>query len=156
GRGLGSARPGQFIRPGRDARVLGPVFPNRFAHRKPLDFGKVELRRAVVHRRRAGNVPGEHRQQLLVHGHQIAVIAVGFVNSSMVNSGLCWVEIPSLRKLRLISYTRSSPPTTNLFRNSSGAMRKKRSMSSALWWVTNGRAAAPPAMACIMGVSTST
>jgi len=28
-------------------------------------------------------------------------------------------------------------------------------MSSALWWVMNGRAAAPPGIACIMGVSTS-
>ena len=28
-------------------------------------------------------------------------------------------------------------------------------MSSALWWVSKGRAAAPPGMACIMGVSTS-
>ena len=28
-------------------------------------------------------------------------------------------------------------------------------MSSALWWVTNGRAAAPPAIGCIIGVSTS-
>ena len=29
-------------------------------------------------------------------------------------------------------------------------------MSSALWCVMNGRAAAPPATACIIGVSTST
>ena len=29
-------------------------------------------------------------------------------------------------------------------------------MSSALWCVTNGRAAAPPAIGCIIGVSTST
>ncbi len=29
-----------------------------------------------------------------------------------MNSGLCRVDNPSLRKLRLISYTRSKPPTT--------------------------------------------
>ena len=29
-------------------------------------------------------------------------------------------------------------------------------MSSALWWVAKGRAMAPPAMGCIIGVSTST
>ena len=29
-------------------------------------------------------------------------------------------------------------------------------MSSALWWVMNGRAAAPPAIACSVGPSTST
>ena len=29
-------------------------------------------------------------------------------------------------------------------------------MSSALWCVTNGRATAPPAIGCIIGVSTST
>ena len=28
-------------------------------------------------------------------------------------------------------------------------------MSSALWWVTNGLAAAPPGIGCIIGVSTS-
>src|ERR1035441_2933094 len=33
----------------------------------------------------------------------------------MVNSGLCFVETPSLRKFRLISYTRSRPPTTSRF-----------------------------------------
>src|SRR5712671_4287170 len=73
----------------------------------------------------------------------------------MVNSGLCCVEIPSLRKLRLISYTRSRPPTTNRFKYSSGAMRKYKSISRVLWWVTNGFAAAPPASGCIIGVSTS-
>ena len=31
----------------------------------------------------------------------------------------------------------------------------KRSRSSALWWVLNGRAAAPPRIECIIGVSTS-
>jgi hypothetical protein len=35
-------------------------------------------------------------------------------------------------------------------------MRRKRSMSRVLWWVTKGRAAAPPATTCIIGVSTST
>ena len=73
-----------------------------------------------------------------------------------MNSGLCIEETPSFRKFRLISNTRSKPPTTRRFRYSSGAMRRKRSTSSALWWVTKGRAAAPPAMGCIIGVSTST
>ena len=45
----------------------------------------------------------------------------------MVNSGLCRVEMPSLRKLRLISNTFSKPPTTRRFRYSSGAMRRNRS-----------------------------
>ena len=49
----------------------------------------------------------------------------------------------------------SNPPTTQRFKNSSGAMRRYRSMSSALEWVTNGRAAAPPASFCSIGVSTS-
>ena len=34
-------------------------------------------------------------------------------------------------------------------------MRRYSVMSSALWWVTNGRAAAPPGIGCIIGVSTS-
>src|SRR5277367_5103196 len=62
----------------------------------------------------------------------------------MVNSGLCLVEIPSLRKLRLISYTRSNPPTVSRFKYSSGAMRMYKSMSKVLWCVTKGRAAAHP------------
>ena len=32
--------------------------------------------------------------------------------------------MPSLRKFRLISKTRSMPPTTHRLRNSSGAMRR--------------------------------
>ena len=63
--------------------------------------------------------------------------------------------MPSLRKLRLISKTRSTPPTVSRFRYSSGAMRRKSVMSSVLWCVTNGRASAPPASGCIIGVSTS-
>ena len=73
----------------------------------------------------------------------------------MVNSGLCLTLIPSLRKLRPSSYTRSNPPTMSRFKYSSGAMRMNISMSSVLWWVTNGRAAAPPATVLSMGVSTS-
>ena len=73
----------------------------------------------------------------------------------MVNSGLWRVEMPSFLKLRLISNTRSTPPTTRRLRYSSGAMRRYRSMSSALWCVLNGRATAPPGIGCIIGVSTS-
>ncbi|MNC33795.1 hypothetical protein D3C75_822030 [compost metagenome] len=73
----------------------------------------------------------------------------------MVNSGLCRVDTPSLRKLRLISKTFSKPPTTRRLRYSSGAMRRNIGMSSALWWVSNGLAAAPPGMVCSIGVSTS-
>ncbi len=51
---------------------------------------------------------------------------------------------------------RSKPPTSRRFRYSSGAMRRNRSRSRAWWCVTKGLAAAPPAMGCIMGVSTST
>ena len=47
------------------------------------------------------------------------------------------------------------PPTMQRLRYSSGAMRMKSGMSSALWWVVNGRAAAPPAIGCSTGVSTS-
>ena len=72
-----------------------------------------------------------------------------------MNSGLCWVEIPSFLKLRLISNTRAMPPTVSRFRYSSGAMRRYSFMSSALWCVENGRARAPPAIGCIIGVSTS-
>src|SRR5580698_594836 len=59
----------------------------------------------------------------------------------MVNSGLCCVDTPSLRKFRLISYTRSKPPTVRRLRYSSGAMRRYMSTSSALWCVLKGRAA---------------
>ena len=63
--------------------------------------------------------------------------------------------MPSLRKLRLISNTRSKPPTTRRFRYSSGAMRRNICWSSALWWVTKGLALAPPGIGCSIGVSTS-
>ena len=61
-----------------------------------------------------------------------------------------------MRNTRPISKTRSNPPTTSRLRCSSSAMRSERSRSSALWCVTNGRAAAPPAIVCSTGVSTST
>src|SRR5205823_200483 len=63
--------------------------------------------------------------------------------------------MPSFLKLRLISNTFSSPPTTRRLRYSSGAILRYRSMSSALWCVLKGRAAAPPGIGCIIGVSTS-
>ncbi|CPU65618.1 Uncharacterised protein [Mycobacteroides abscessus] len=44
---------------------------------------------------------------------------------------------PSLRKLRLISNTFSTPPTAARLRNSSGAMRRNRSMSNAFMCVSN-------------------
>ena len=70
--------------------------------------------------------------------------------------GECVESAPSLRKLRLISKTRSMPPTTARLRNSSGAIRRYRSMSNAFMCVTNGRAAAPPGCVCSIGVSIST
>ena len=73
----------------------------------------------------------------------------------MVNSGLCFRDTPSLRKMRPISNTRSNPPTSRRFSRSSVAMRRKKSTSSALWCVLKGRAAAPPAVFSNTGVSTS-
>jgi hypothetical protein len=52
-------------------------------------------------------------------------------SSIIVNSGLWRVEMPSLRKMRPISNTRSMPPTMSRFRCSSSAMRRYISMSSA-------------------------
>ena len=72
-----------------------------------------------------------------------------------VNSGLCVLSMPSLRKFLENSYTPSKPPTISRFKYNSSAIRKYRGMSSALWWVMNGRAAAPPGIDCRMGVSTS-
>ncbi len=74
----------------------------------------------------------------------------------MVNSGLWTASTPSLRKMRPISNTRSSPPTTNRFRYSSVAMRSCIARSSALWWVSKARAVAPVAWLSSVGVSTST
>ena len=68
---------------------------------------------------------------------------------------MCLVLIPSLRKIRPISYTRSNPPTTSLLRCSSVAMRSVRFMPSALWKVLNGLASAPPALDSSTGVSIS-
>ena len=73
----------------------------------------------------------------------------------VVNSGLCLGSMPSLRKMRPISYTRSKPPTVSRFRFSSVAMRIYMSMSRVLWWVMKGRAVAPPEMVFSTGVSTS-
>ena len=50
--------------------------------------------------------------------------------SSMVNSGLCRRDRPSLRKLRFNSNTFGYPPISSRLRYSSGAMRKNRSMPS--------------------------
>ncbi|CAB4760149.1 unannotated protein [freshwater metagenome] len=72
-----------------------------------------------------------------------------------MNSGLCFELIPSLRKTRPNSNTRSIPPITSRFRNNSGAIRIMRSWPNALCRVTNGRAVAPPASAANTGVSTS-
>jgi hypothetical protein len=76
-------------------------------------------------------------------------------SSIIVNSGLWRVEIPSLRKMRPISNTRSIPPTIKRLRCNSSAMRRYSCRSSVLWCVVNGRACAPPASACSTGVSTS-
>mmetsp|Transcript_29697 Transcript_29697/g.82980 ORF Transcript_29697/g.82980 Transcript_29697/m.82980 type:complete len:235 (-) Transcript_29697:297-1001(-) len=81
--------------------------------------------------------------------------AYAWYTSTDVNSGLCRVEMPSLRNTRPSSKTRSMPPTTMRFRCSSVAMRRLSRRSSALWCVTNGRASAPPASVCSTGVSTS-
>ena len=81
--------------------------------------------------------------------------AYAWYNSIIVNSGLCFTEIPSFLKLLLISNTFSNPPTNNLFKYNSGAILKNNSISNALWCVTNGLAVAPPAIGCIIGVSTS-
>ena len=58
--------------------------------------------------------------------------AYAWYTSTLVNSGLCLVLMPSLRKMRPISYTRSKPPTTSRLRCSSVAMRSVRFMPSAL------------------------
>ena len=73
----------------------------------------------------------------------------------VVNSGLCLGSMPSFRKMRPISYTRSKPPTVSRFRFSSVAMRIYMSISRVLWWVMKGRAVAPPEMVLRTGVSTS-
>ena len=72
-----------------------------------------------------------------------------------VNSGLWLRSIPSLRKFFPISYTPSNPPTMSLFRYSSVAILMYMSWFRALKCVMNGRADAPPAMLCSVGVSTS-
>ena len=77
------------------------------------------------------------------------------MNSMIVNSGLCFGEMPSLRNTLPMSYTFSMPPTMQRLRNSSTEMRRYSSRSSALWWVVNGREPAPPASDCSAGVSTS-
>src|SRR5918999_3276842 len=64
--------------------------------------------------------------------------------------------MPSLRKLRPSSYTRSIPPTSSLLRYSSREIRSLVSMPRASWNVVNGRAFAPPATVCSIGPSTST
>src|SRR6218665_2277648 len=61
--------------------------------------------------------------------------------------------MPSLRYLRLISNTRSKPPTIRRLRYSSGAMRRYICCSSALWCVTKGRALAPPGIGCNIGLA---
>ena len=76
-------------------------------------------------------------------------------DSSIVNSAECEESMPSLRKIRPTSYTRSAPPTMARLRNSSRAIRIVMSMSKALRCVRNGRAAAPPWIVCSTGVSTS-
>ncbi len=63
--------------------------------------------------------------------------------------------MPSLRKLRLNSYTQSKPPTISRLRYNSLATRMYISMSKALWCVMKGRAVAPPGMVWSTGVSTS-
>ena len=49
-------------------------------------------------------------------------------SSIIVNSGLWRVEMPSLRKIRPISNTRSMPPTISRLRCSSSAIRRYRSI----------------------------
>ncbi|SKT88186.1 Uncharacterised protein [Mycobacteroides abscessus subsp. abscessus] len=62
---------------------------------------------------------------------------------------------PSFRNTRLSSKILSKPPTSAFFRKSSGAIRRYRSISSAFECVMKGRAAAPPARVCKIGVSNS-
>ena len=64
-------------------------------------------------------------------------------------------SIPSFLNTFPNSNTFSKPPITSRFRYNSGAILKYISIPIALWWVKKGRAIAPPALGCSVGVSTS-
>jgi hypothetical protein len=73
--------------------------------------------------------------------HHPVVVFVGYIFSA-VNSGLCVLSIPSLRKfLKLIT---PSKPQQSIFLNTTHWQYMYNGMSRELWCVINGRAAAPP------------
>ena len=72
----------------------------------------------------AHDLAGKGAEQHFGQVHQIPVVGVCLIELEHRELGVVRVESPSLRKLRLISNTRSKPPTTRRFRYSSGATRR--------------------------------
>ena len=59
---------------------------------------------------------GHGRNKMLGQAQDNVVVGEAWYNSTMVNSGLCFMEMPSLRKYRSTSYTFSKPPTISRLR----------------------------------------
>ena len=67
--------------------------------------------------------------QAVLDGRNVPAEVIRPENPAMeVNSGLCLGSMPSLRKMRPTSYTRSIPPTIRRLRYSSVSMRSTMSM----------------------------
>src|SRR5208283_6177782 len=80
-----------------------PMLDDRLAHCQTLELSKIQFEFAVLHPSGSSDLSRQQSEKLFVQIHQVLVIAVRFVKLQHSNSGLCCVEIPSFRKLRLIS-----------------------------------------------------
>src|SRR5690625_1304750 len=118
------------------ARIqFGAFFHDRIGHRNPSDalceINGLALifHHPALHPRKAFH---DMSEQGFGQIHHALVIDMGPVELKHGEFGVVARRYASLRKLRLISYTFSSPPTSSRLRCNSGATRRYRSMSSAL------------------------
>ena len=97
-----------------DAADLGQGLPQVQA---PPGWREVDLLPLVLEDVSPQDLPGQETEQLLGEGHEVLVGGVGLVKLQHGEFRVVEAEMrPSFRKLRLISYTRSKPPTTRRFK----------------------------------------
>src|SRR5580692_2303588 len=69
----------KFFQRRRRSRTFRPILHNRFPHRQPLHLPEIQLIFAIFHNRRSRDALRQLREQLLIHLHQVQVIAIRLV-----------------------------------------------------------------------------
>jgi len=113
----GPAERSQLLRPELHPAAGWPSHSRSLAHQSLCIFEKSSSTPSYFNRGRARDVFGQESRKAARSIIKIAIITVGFENCQHREFGIVLVETrASSRKLRLISYTRSNPPTVNRFR----------------------------------------